>query len=84
MFYLLFVFKKPLDRKYRTINGVAPRVMLIRTGANTLCTAYAITKLLASKAMLFFKAVGAKFICSSNVIKSIPLKRKITAKIRFC
>ena len=30
-----------------TRNGVAPKVMEIRTGANTLWTAYAITKVLA-------------------------------------
>lgn len=34
--YFILAFKNPLDRKYRTINGVAPRVILIRTGANTL------------------------------------------------
>lgn len=42
--YTLGGFKNPIFLKYLTINGVAPSVILIRTGANSLCTAYAATK----------------------------------------
>ena len=36
----------PLDLKNLTISGAEPRVMLIRTGAKTLCTALQQTRIL--------------------------------------
>lgn len=58
----------------RTINGVAPNVMLIRTGANTLCIAYAITNVLAPVVILFVSADDAKPSRSSIGTISIPLQ----------
>lgn len=46
VFYLVIFggLRIPIRRKYPTMNGVQLNVMPIRTGANTLWTAYAITK----------------------------------------
>ena len=57
--------------KYLTINGVENKVIDIRTGAKTLCTAYAMIKLLAFSAI--FGSLSAKFIFSSSKHTSSPL-----------
>lgn len=47
-----FVFKMPRFRRKRTMNGAENSVILMRTGANTLWIAYAMTNVLAPVVIL--------------------------------
>lgn len=66
-------FRMPRLRRYRTIRGVAPNVMLILTGANTLWIAYAITNVPAPAAALPASAESPHPNRSSRATTSIPL-----------
>lgn len=66
-------FLPNLFRSTRTINGVAPRVMLILTGANTLWIAYAITNVLAPVPALLANAESPQPKRSKRATMSIPL-----------
>lgn len=79
---LHYFFSIPFLRSTLTRNGVAPKVMEIRTGANTLWTEYAMTNVLAPVPILLASTESPRFRYSIIAATSRPLLHVATKKTR--